>query len=306
MTFTFRLSRRLALHLVGATLVLSACQDAQEPDASSQALQVEAASTPSPSPLGPNSTPNEPAGYVRFAENDLSTLPSGLWKPGGQAGQWSWFPVGDPDLTLGATTVAGMASSPDFMSTRFRSGIKGGNGPVNFGGWESTTKQKSKVYLSIWIRIRGTGYENHPVGTKMGFLSYGDNVSQTQNQGFFILQGYNGQGVKNNFNISFNQQNIVTRNLIQNVNSSRLFTAGPWHHFEAVFEVNTIGQSNGRYKLWIDGVKVSDYNNVMYITSSKPNKFNYWKWNPTWGGMGGTRTRNDFIDIDHVYMSGLP
>lgn len=314
MSYTHKLARRLAqVHLIAFAMVFVACGDSASPlnesAVSPDTNQIQLSSLSalgSQSPLAPNANPNEPAGYVRFAEIDLSTLPNGLWKPLGQAGQWSWFPVGDPDLTLGSTTVPGMASAPDYMSTRFPKGLKSSYAPVNFGGWQNRTAYKSKVYLSVWMRIRGTSFENQAVGTKLGFMSYGDGSAGTRNQGYFMLQGAAKQGVYSSFAIKFTQQNIVNRNLYPNIDGSKLFTAGPWHHVEAVMEINSLGQANGKMKMWIDGTRVMDYSNVVYIKPGKTEKFNYWIWNPTWGGVGGTRTRDDFIDIDHVYMSGLP
>jgi hypothetical protein len=229
-----------------------------------------------------------------------------LWKPGGLAGQWSWFPVGDPDLTLGATTGAGMVSTPNYMATRFPAGLKAGIASVDFGGWQSKTAEKSKVYFSLWVRIRGTTFENQASGTKFGFMSFGKPSTGTRNQGTFKITAGASQGLYSSFQLQFNLQNLVNRILHQNLNTSKLFTVGPWHHLEAVFEINTIGQANGIYKLWIDGVAVAKYTDVMYIDAANPSKFNYWKWNPTWGGVGGVRTRNDYVDIDHVYISGLP
>jgi len=310
MFYTFRLARRLAQsHLVALGLLLASCENSAAPtlngDAPPAPALAEASGGVSPMLLA-GSNPNEPIGYLPFAENDLSSLPNGLWQRGGLSGMWSWFPVGDPDLTIGAATTAGMVSAPSYMATRFPAGFKAGFAPVNFGGWQTKTTPKSKVYLSIWLRIRGSGYENHPVGTKLGFMSYGDPVSATQNQGFFMLEGTGTQAVASAFSLRFNQQNIVTRNLLPNINASKLLTAGPWHHIEAVFEVNVIGQRDGRFRMWIDNTQVAGYTDVVYITPLKPNKFNYWKWNPTWGGVGGVRTRTDYIDVDHIYMSGLP
>ncbi len=67
-----------------------------------------------------------------------------------------------------------------------------------------------------------------------------------------------------------------------------------------------MGSANGIFKMWIDGVQTHNYSDVVYITPTTAEHFNLFKWNPTWGGQGGVRTRNDYIDIDHVYISGLP
>jgi hypothetical protein len=83
-------------------------------------------------------------------------------------------------------------------------------------------------------------------------------------------------------------------------------TTGEWHRWEVVMEVNTMGRADGVFRMWIDGTPIMDYHNVTYIVPGKPNRFFQWTWNPTWGGLNATKSRDDFIDIDHVYMSGVP
>ena len=250
------------------------------------------------------SSPNEPSTYIRFAENDLTSLPKGLSVPS-LAGIWYNYPYTDPDLTVVQTTSL-PRSSVKFLSTRFPAGLRASVAPVNFGGWDASKRTKSKVYMSVWMRLRGATYENQAAGTKIGFLSYGKPSTSTANQGFLFLNGYTQQGAYSSFHLKFVQQGHIARNLYQNVDSRRLVTAGPWHRIETLYEINTIGQANGKMKVWVDGILIMDYADVEYINAAYPVKFNYWKWNPTWGGTAGTRTRTDYIDIDHVYMSGLP
>ncbi len=84
-------------------------------------------------------------------------------------------------------------------------------------------------------------------------------------------------------------------------------TTGSWHHWEAVLELNDISRANGVFRMWVDGNRVIDYSDVTYVTTETPYGFNLWKWNPTWGGGNNVRrTRQDFVQIDDVYLSGIP
>jgi hypothetical protein len=84
-------------------------------------------------------------------------------------------------------------------------------------------------------------------------------------------------------------------------------TCGVWHQWEAVLILNNLGQSDGIFEMWIDGIKIMNYSNVEYIRAGLTQKFNTWIWNPTWGGGSGpVKTRDDYILIDHVYISGVP
>lgn len=64
---------------------------------------------------------------------------------------------------------------------------------------------------------------------------------------------------------------------------------------------NTIGQSNGTIRFWLDGVMLMDHSDVVWITATHPVAFYGRKLDLTWGGMGGAnRTREDDIAWDHI------
>lgn len=261
-------------------------------------------------PSGGNSHPNEPAGYARFAEHNMSSLPSFPKTLGGLMGSWFGFPQNDPDLVLVTPDTAAPESPPNVIQTIFKNNLNSGSAPVLMGGWDAIGSggagQKSELYVSLWVKIVGNDYENQLAGTKLGFVAYGEQPSGAGNQGYWFLAGNGVQSIQSSFQLSFIQQNHVSRRMNQNVNQSRLMTVGAWHQWEAVFELNDLGQANGIFKMWIDGTLIMDYSDVVYITNGNVNRFFSWKWNPTWGGIGGQRTRADQINLDHVYLSGVP
>jgi hypothetical protein len=260
-------------------------------------------------PPNPGLFANQPAGFVRFAEHNMSGLPTFPRSLGGLAGSWFVYPENDPDLVLITPDTAAPHSRPYVIRTRFPAGLSSGGAPVNMGGWDAASTsagQKSKFYISLAVKINGTNYENQSAGTKMGFIAYGEPFSGGQNTGYFLLNGNGSTSIGSAFAIRFVQQGHVSRSLIQNVSRSPLMTVGSWHHWEAVFEINTLGQANGKLKMWIDGVQIMDYSDVVFANAANPQRFYAWKWNPTWGGIGGSKTRQDFISLDHVYLSGIP
>ena len=46
------------------------------------------------------------------------------------------------------------------------------------------------------------------------------------------------------------------------------FPLGEWKHVECWFKNNTVGQSNGEMKSWVNGISVLDLSNIVYRTSS--------------------------------------
>jgi hypothetical protein len=111
--------------------------------------------------------------------------------------------------------------------------------------------------------------------------------------------------VRQELNPGFNPP-YTNKNWDQNVDNRMLMTAGTWHHWELVMQLNSLGQANGILKWWIDDIQIMNYSNFTYIWPGATQELWQWKWNPTWGGTAGTRTRDDFIMVDHVYMSGVP
>jgi hypothetical protein len=188
---------------------------------------------------------------------------------------------------------------------RYPDGYGDGSEPVVFNGWADggSSEQYSKIYYSIWLRTVGPTFESHPVGNKMGFIGSGRETSHVGNQSYFILKG---GGITSQMSLEFHQQNIPGgQDFDPNVNDAP-FTCGEWHHWELVAEINDVGAANGTLKIWQDGVLMFDYDNVTWRGGSQTNMFWALHFAPTWGGnVGATKTRDDFVQIDHIYLSGV-
>ncbi len=259
-------------------------------------------------PSNPGSHPNEPAGFVAFAENNFSILPATTRTANSIQGLWyraaNYAPA---NLTVITPDLTAPESQPNVLRTVYPTGFVAGRGPVYVEGWDGTlSAQKSKLYVSVWIKIADSVFEAAPAVTKLGFIGYGQASSIGVNQGFFYIPNGLPPTIASRFKLGFIQQNHVSRGIPQNVNATALMTCNVWHQWEAVLELNTLGQANGILKMWIDGIKILDYSDMVYITNGNTNKFTRYTWNPTWGGLGATKTRTDKIDLDHVYLSGVP
>ena len=177
-------------------------------------------------------------------------------------------------------------------------------------GLPGTLATKSKIYFSMWLQIEGLDYEQNNNGTKMGYFGYGRAVNTSAgNEGIIILEGQGSQHfIANAFKVHYYQGGHITpaSSIFQNVDTRKLITVGVWHHIEMVNEQNTLGQANGILRMWIDGIKVMEYTNITYITPGNTAGFWSWRWNPTWGGGLGPKTRDDYMRMDHVYLSGVP
>src|SRR5205807_400681 len=260
----------------------------------------------------PGSNPNEPSGYTRFAEHDFSTpITQSTPSATGLMGLWA---IDDPTLLPNMTYAVDLGaprSAPQVFQGKFPAGLQGGFTSIKWQGWDAAADGNSygtemrEIYLSMWIKIVGPDYENQPVaGTKMGFFGYAEPKSSPGNQGVPKIKVDSPQ-IRSDFNLRFEQQNTVDRILDQNVDTRRLMTCGVWHRWEMVLRLNTLGVTDGVLRWWVDGTLIMDYSDVTYITPGNTLGFYTFKFWPYWGGIGGSKTRDDYMQVDHIYISGI-
>lgn len=248
-------------------------------------------------PVSSSGHPNEPKGYGFSRAIPGTAIPNSAGANGRCYAS-----------SVGAVSVQGNA-----LQTRFRAGLASGGAPANYGCYDYAGRSLSALYFSAWVLIVGPNYENQATGTKMGFLAAGRQNGGENEVWFMLVNPAGKQAIQSAWPMQVRQQGVpqangtVNRNLTQNVDGRQLMTAGTWHHWELAATINTMGQADGTLRLWIDGVLVSNYRDVIYRAPGYPNLFGLYKWNPTWGGSTGyTKTRDDFMQIRDVYVSGLP
>jgi len=268
---------------------------------------------PGEPPSNSDPWPNQPAAFREFAENDFSRPMVATPSATGLRGSWSTQII-DGDNTY-VRSVNAPKSPPSVFQGRLPAGMIPGYSAIKWEGWDSASDadncgtEMSRVYLSLWVKLPGADYENQAVGTKMGFFAYGEPKTGGGNQGVLFLKGLGtGHGLANAWNVQFKQQGSgPPRDADQNVTQSKLMTVGSWHRWEVLLQLNDTGQANGVFKWWIDGTLVLDYEDWTYITSSNPLGFYTFRFWPYWGGVGGeNKTRDDYIQVDHIYISGIP
>ena len=98
----------------------------------------------------------------------------------------------------------------------------------------------------------------------------------------------------------------VIKNYYQNA-GSRQFTVGEWHHIEMLVNVGSPDQANGSLRVWLDGELVLRHDGVKHLDSDYDFTQGIFQaeWAPVWGGVGGVRTRDDFMQVDNFYISGM-
>ena len=244
-------------------------------------------------PHEPSGGPNEPAGFVPIAQSAKGGAgrTTGAWRI------WS----GEDNVEVKEDPEA--PASGGFHRYRYPEGLPPGRGPMGESGWSEPPVNALEIYFTMWYRLVDTGrgnWESHEVMTKQGFFGVG-NCGGT-NEAYFSIQG----GIRSSFDLRFHQQGPVASRSIAPLRGN-VIRVGEWHRIEMHARVNDLGRRNGLLRIWVDNRLVLRERDVVWRNREHDCGFRRWVWNPTWGGMGGEpRSRDDFVDIAHVYISAPP
>ena len=271
---------------------------------------------PRPSPRA-NFIPHQPANLTRFAEIDFSETLGVGGTPGALAGNWWSYQDAPYHLTEQSDSTA-PKSPPSVLQVDFEAGTQPGYDDADqsvraFGGWttadEADNTEYGEFYESTWFKIPTPDFETQEIGVKiLGYWGVGMNNTNTiASQLYSIMRGSGaGTTVMSAWNLDMYQQDVVSSYLPQNVNLSTMITAGTWHQFETYMKLNDIGEPDGIWEWWLDGVLIGDYTNVVFRTAAYPSGFWGRRMDLVWGGAGGAaKTRNDYVWFDHMYLSGV-
>ena len=195
---------------------------------------------------------------------------------------------------------------PDLSAPKSPGGVGQVTYPVAFGGgYEpaftaidgANSRGYTQFYVSFWLKLSSNWQGHSSEVNKIGFVWMHGNPCV-----FFVPTGSGSSPLEPMIWL----QNIPPggRRLPTNVNAVE-FTRGVWHRWEALLIANTGDLANGEAHWWIDGVKVGEYRDIQYGTSSQSK---YWgdalSWRPIWGGIGDVVNQTMFMWMDHYYASG--
>ena len=265
--------------------------------------------------------PNEPAGLGRFAEIDFAGLPALSGLLGTITGNF-YTQVSPASHMAVLSDPTALQTPTSVLQVDFEAGTNPGfevgtsGGFREFGGWNVpgvlSNTEYSDYYESTLLKIPTPDFETQEVGVKiLGYWGVGkNNQSLATGSGptelYAIMRGAGSSTkIMSSWNLDMYTQGISSTVLQQNKNLTTKLTAGSWHQFETYMKLNTIGQSNGVWKWWLDGVLLGDYENLQFINASQSSGFWGRSMNLVWGGQGGTpKTRTDYVWFNHMYMSG--
>lgn len=259
---------------------------------------------------GNASYPNEPSGLSTIASVDFT---NGINAQTGECTSYSAH-------NLSYLTNDGSTPSADGSVIRLKFPSGENDGTANgrrFDCWgpsisEGGANHYAELYVSYWIRIDGSDFQNQTVGTKIYYVAYGS--TNRNNHSTMTMAGQGSQTIMSeipplywisemNGDGSDPGGSAIKYNA--NVNSEKLI-AGQWQQVEAYYKINDINPTadNGELKIWIDGVQTHHLTGLRYRSDMNPLGFYHLQFTPVYGGSSGdVRTRDDYWRIDNLRIS---
>lgn len=112
-----------------------------------------------------------------------------------------------------------------------------------------------------------------------------------------LSSGMNSQGMGAVPGGSLNQPHNLAPGVI---------TRDQWFKWEAVLTMNTPGVQDGVIDWWIDDIATGHYANLGWREVGENHKWEIIKWQPTYGGNGGSPPYTMQSYMDHIFLSGVP
>ena len=231
--------------------------------------------------------PNEPAGFTLLTDypfNDAIGPGQGVALSGG----WS---IGNSNGYVSQLTNRADApqSPPNVGQWSYPVGYVGGDAPGTMYFDHPATKE---VYAGFWWE---------PSNPWQGHSSEANDIAFwiTQSDGIFVMRMLGSGSGPYRTQASFEAGGST--NYDENVGSSSPLALGQWHRVEFYVKYATTATSgDGIVKWWLDGVLLGSY-----TTAQTPNDAGFveFQFSPYWGGVGGTKSEQDYYWYDHVHLS---
>jgi uncharacterized protein YjdB len=247
-------------------------------------LTVTSPPPPPPPPPGAVWRGNEPAGMTALRERAFNALNDDpAWKT----------------MVSPAATIAVDGSAPQSPSSVLRI-----NYPAGFAGGSSPEFTETGVpslrvlYTCYWVKF-SANWQGHNTGiNKLGYTWF-DNTPA------FVAEaeGVGSSPLVSRMAIQYslvqpNSDGWYGQNLVPNA----VFTRGQWDLVEIVLTGNSAGTADGILDWYLNGVHVGHYAGIQW--SSAATLWNLTRIYPVWGGIGDVVRADQYIQWDHIYVSG--
>lgn len=235
--------------------------------------------------LAPADRAHEPHGFVRITERGFDAF---------QEDGWLWG--GRPALYSTVTVPTAPRSAEHVGRQTFPTGFAGGSSPVVLERGFPGTRD---IYVTFWFRV-SDAWQGHPVYNNVIRLWIAG-----QPRFYWGFHGADDQPLRPRAAIQATPTPPDGARWFDPNVMSAAVVRGQWHRVELVIRTNSAGNADGQYHCWLDGVKVAEYRDVLYVGPGEGREWIGIQWAPSWGGLGGTVAHEQWMDMDHLYVSGL-
>ncbi|MBI4503580.1 MAG: Ig-like domain-containing protein [Gemmatimonadetes bacterium] len=221
----------------------------------------------------PSQWVNEPSGFTAMTDNPFDALDVLGWRTAWNYDGWV-TPAWDP--TRG-----------NVIRFNYPIGFTGGRGPGMAYYDHAAAKD---VYAGFWW-MASDPWQNHPSQVNKIAFWYTGTDGQNIHLRMYGVPPYRLEAVA--------EFPAGTVRFQPNVSASPV-TLGVWHKIEwHVKYASTAGGTDGVVEWWMDGVLQGRYTNLQ---SPADAGFIEYQFSPTWGGLDGVKTENDYFQYDDVHL----
>jgi hypothetical protein len=172
------------------------------------------------------------------------------------------------------------------------------------GGWFTNS---DRLYISMWVRP-DPDWVGHPSGTNKIFYISVPKASGGLDHNFIVKMQGVGSG---NLVVAVTVQNIFWCSGSSEVYiSDDQFPRGEWKFLEFLGTMNTPGNADGSFKVWVGGTLALDVNTGCHMEFSQHtsnDRFLAMRTDAIYGGTAaGTLAATQVLDLDDIYISGGP
>ena len=249
--------------------------------------------------------PNEPAGFRRLANRAFLTTASADDDRGDKecrGGSECWDGV---EFRYKGFAIIEDRSAPFSCCTiarmNYPAGHRSGTAPATVQTLVFRPPVK-QLYVEVWARLSPNWFGNQSGTNKMFFLG----ASSGNNQFFLSAEGRGNGPLEPQIRLQGIRD--PRARVRPNVAPGTVLTRGEWQRWEFLLTCNSgLSASDGTIDFWLDGSHVTSVKNVNWTQTKHPDRgcnFPIFHWSPTYGGGGPPPPDHQYLDFDHVYVSG--
>ena len=205
-------------------------------------------------------------------------------------------PYWDTDPTLSIISDSTAPHSPsNAIRAFYPAGMSGGSAPghagTTFSGGYKT------IYVTYWAKYSANFYGHISNYTKQFYMGANGQPGQI----FTLVSASPGDAPlvpRVCLQSALGTDGIFLPNLVPGAVVPR----GQWFYMEFVLTGNTAGNADGSVDWYMNGVHVGSKSGLKITTTATA--WTLLSFDPVYGGTGGTVPADQWLDIDHVYLSG--